>query len=318
MRRLEQKYIRSKQSRFPSLFSYQRSMCMFLRKMIEENNLNNAVVLNAGSGLDLISLTLKRDFSNLKITLADISIEILSLNREIFEPKGVTADLIRADVSYLPFKRSSFDIVFNTGLLEHFGKDKQKRIFNEILRVTARKGYFITANPSQAGRIYKFGMDYARKKGLWQFGREEPIKTLRYLKTSETDLEEYNMDFTSQLDFLGYVNPAFRIVFAPFKVLSRVNIISRTFDLIFGKIFGTYLLISVFRNWQDMNTHIVRCTQLRLLDNQGKPTKNSTISLHGPEVSRRPELQRSVPTGSNTLVSASIKLGVAAIRNTHP
>ena len=154
----------------------------------------------------------------------------------------------------MPFNKNSFDLVFNSGVLEHFGKSEQIQITKEILRILKLGGYFVTANPSDRGKIYRLGMETAKKKGIWRFGKEVPITNLKFLKEEIPEIvhiKEYDKDFLSQLSFLSYISPLCKIIELPLAFLARLfyrfQFIPQLCDFLFSRIFGTYLIISVIK-----------------------------------------------------------------------
>jgi len=221
----------------------------YLENIVETNRINS--ILSAGAGQDIICYNLQKRFKNeLKLTVLDVSKKVLEWNRKLFRTSHLNAQFIEADIFKLPFKDESFNLVFNTGVLEHYEKERQISMMREILRVLKPSGYFITANPSDNGKIYKLGMKIAKEKNIWPFGQEIPIKSLRFLKKeiSQIDyIQEWHRDFLTQLLFLDYINPSFGFFTLPIRKFGKLSIIYRICDLLFSKFLGTYLLISIIK-----------------------------------------------------------------------
>lgn len=238
------------------LGSYQIPVYLFLKDIMKKNNIKS--ILSAGSGQDIISLNLQKYFSNkLQITILDISENVLHWNKKLFEKYNLNAKLIKADIFRMPFKKNNFDLIFNTGILEHFKKEEQVKIVREILRVLKPSGYFITANPSERGWIYKLGLRAAKQKGNWLFGKEVPITSLKFLQEEISEIayiEEHHKDFLSQLGFLSYINPLFKLITLPIiysaRLLYQLWFVPKLYDFLFSKKFGTYLIISVINKKQ--------------------------------------------------------------------
>lgn len=231
------------------LRSYQLPVFSLLKKTIKENNIK--FILSAGAGQDIICFNLQKEFKNqIEITVLDISKDVLDWNKKIFKKHCLNAKFVEADIFKMPFRENSFDLVFNTGVLEHFKNKEQINIAKEILRVLKPSGRFITANPSDSGKIYKWGMKMAKEKEIWPFGREIPIKSLDFLRQEIQEIDsikEYHKDFLTQLSFLNYANPIFRQITLPIKLLSKLPYVSQSYDLLFSRIFGTYLIISIIK-----------------------------------------------------------------------
>lgn len=231
------------------LTTYQIPVYNSIKDIIKQKKIKN--LLSAGSGHDIISYNLqKKNKNSLDITILDISNEVLELNKTLFNRENLKAKFVKADMFKMPFKDNSFDLVFNTGVLEHFPKKDQIKMVKETIRVLKPEGYFVTANPSDNGKIYKLGMKIAKEKNKWPFGDEIPIKSLNFLKQDISEIEsitEYQRDFLTQLDFLSYINKLFKIITIPIKRISLFLRIQILYDWLFSKFFGTYLLISVIK-----------------------------------------------------------------------
>jgi SAM-dependent methyltransferase len=78
----------------------------------------------------------------------------------------------------MPLPDASFDVVWNSGVIEHFLFEDQVRMLREMLRVLKPEGTLITFNPSHEGRVYRFAKFLLERAGKWPYGREIPIRTL--------------------------------------------------------------------------------------------------------------------------------------------
>jgi len=140
---------------------------------------------SAGSGIDHVSLKLKAIYGDsIEVSIFDISEDCISANRRAFEEDGLQADFEVGDL----FKASyfgEFDVVFNTGLLEHFQIEDHQvllRIFSDSLRPG---GQYATYVPYAGGRLYNHCMERMKASGVWEFGPETPIATFRDLQSGE-------------------------------------------------------------------------------------------------------------------------------------
>ncbi len=235
------------------LGTYQIPLYLFLEKIVKNNNIK--YILSAGSGQDIISLNLQKKFENkLQVTILDTSDEVLKWNKKLFERYKLNAEFIKADIFNMPLRANYFELVFNSGVMEHYEKYEQIKITKEILNVLKPSGFYISANPSDKGWLYKRGIEAAIKNKTWPYGDERPVKSLKFLKNEVTDVEsveEFDKDFFSQLGFLNYINPLWKLITVPVYFLTRVlykfQFILQLFDFLLSKIFGTYLLISVIK-----------------------------------------------------------------------
>lgn len=92
--------------------------------------------------------------------------------------KSVIKNASIGDARKLDFKDNSFDIVFSSGLIEHFRNPSE--LTNEMIRVVKQSGLVITFVPGKyslwQARIHVYG-----KK--WQHGYEEPYTFQKLEKT---------------------------------------------------------------------------------------------------------------------------------------
>ncbi|RKX92288.1 MAG: hypothetical protein DRP84_10255 [Spirochaetes bacterium] len=71
----------------------------------------------------------------------------LDLSKRNLQTQGVTQfTLIKGDVNNIPISDNTFDVVFSTGLLEHFSEPK--KIVNEMARVLKQGGLLIIQIPN--------------------------------------------------------------------------------------------------------------------------------------------------------------------------
>jgi len=81
-------------------------------------------------------------------------------------------DLILGDVRYLPFKDASFDLVFNSGVIEHLKPREDAVAAKEMLRVTEPKGTVVASVPNLLCLWYMLGKYLSKLFGQWKYGFE--------------------------------------------------------------------------------------------------------------------------------------------------
>ena len=198
---------------------------------------NRQTILEAGSGTGRISHRLALDGA--KLTLLDTSAKALEISRVLFEKTKLEAEFASGSIFEIPLPDNSFQIVWNAGVLEHFLEDKQTLALSEMARVCQKGGLIITINPYFGSLPYRFGKWYAEKTGAWNFGYEQPIKSLALIKVNGLILiKEYSAGFWEQFHFLVYLKHLHCV--ANLAELGKKKF--RTFNHWPG-----YLLVSVFR-----------------------------------------------------------------------
>jgi SAM-dependent methyltransferase len=196
-------------------------------------------VLEAGCGRGIISARLAELGAD--VHLLDISPEALQIARKHFASKNIAASFTCGDILDPPFGESSFDIVWNAGVMEHFDGDLQSKATRSIADIIKRGGLFITFNPSARAFFYTLGKRAAERKGTWPYGPEFPVESLTEqcgaagLKV----FKEYPICFRENLSYLSYVSKHLRSV---------VKLLLLPFpQRLLTEIFGGYLLVTAAR-----------------------------------------------------------------------
>jgi ubiquinone/menaquinone biosynthesis C-methylase UbiE len=107
-------------------------------------------VLHAGCGGGEVDIDIQ---NYLDITALDFSQNALNKYRKI---NGKKSKVVKGDVRHLPFKISSFDGVYNLGVMEHFSKKEIEKILKEFYRVLKSGGVLIVFWPPEFGLSVMF------------------------------------------------------------------------------------------------------------------------------------------------------------------
>jgi 2-polyprenyl-3-methyl-5-hydroxy-6-metoxy-1,4-benzoquinol methylase len=218
------------------------SASRFILKVVQRHagDLNGMTVLDAGAGTGLNSLALAR--RGARVTLLDVAPEALEMARSYFEEQGLAATTVEGSIFSMPFADATFDLVWNTGVIEHFEPEERRLAVREMLRVVKTGGLVLTINPNAAARIYRFAKRRAEERGTWDVGFELPIETLRGdIDPNLHELEEHAEGWFMQFHFLKYLLPKpLRLPFVAAHELAQ-NVVGET------NRFPGYLLTSVIR-----------------------------------------------------------------------
>lgn len=169
----------------------------------EIGDLKDKKILEAGSGSGRISLRLALEGA--EVTLLDYSDKALEVSRKYFEDHDGKATFLKADLTQeLPLEDNSFDIVWNSGVMEHFRQHNQIFISKEFFRISKE---FHTFNPYANSFFYRLGKWVAETTGIWQYGTEYPVKTMKHIFEESGFIlqKEYSLSHMSSLEFLCYL-----------------------------------------------------------------------------------------------------------------
>lgn len=181
------------------------SRAVFEEVRASAGRLKGISALECGSGAGKVSALLAGNGA--AVTLLDRSEKALQISREFFSQKGASAVFVRGDIFSLPFKDASFDLVWNSGVLEHFGADRQAAALAEMKRVTKPGGVILVIVPYAFAPLYRLGKYCAELLGTWPFGPEYPVSSLKTAAAAAGLRleEEHSFDFASQLSFMKFV-----------------------------------------------------------------------------------------------------------------
>jgi SAM-dependent methyltransferase len=146
-------------------------------EIIEKALPDNATVLEAGCGTgQTLSL-----FCSRHTTIGlDISPDALSIAQ-----KNCDA-VINGDIFHIPLKDRSCDLVYNSGVIEHFKEPENRTAVSEMVRVTKKGGSVIIIVPNSFCPWYRVGKSVAVLLKNFEFGYEEDYSINRLKKIMES------------------------------------------------------------------------------------------------------------------------------------
>jgi len=138
---------------------------------------DNATVLEAGCGT---GQTLSLFCSRHTAIGLDISRNALSMAK-----KNCTAT-IQGDIFCIPLKDRSCDLVYNSGVIEHFKEPRNRDAVSEMERVTKKGGSVVIIVPNSWCPWYRCGKSASVMLKNFEFGYEEDYSIQRLKKTVES------------------------------------------------------------------------------------------------------------------------------------
>ncbi len=209
--------------------------------------LKDLEILEAGSGTGNTSLELWR--CGAKVTLLDITCQALEIGRQGFVKGGGKTHFIQGSVFSIPAREGSYDVVFNSGLLEHFDPGLQEKALLEMMRVCKTGGWVITMNGYAKSIFYRLGKFALERTGRWTYGKETPVESLAHFAQDRLQfVGEHHFGFN------GILIEGFKLVgMEPAtKFLRRVYFtvpewLTKTIDRFLSAAFGGYIIMSIFK-----------------------------------------------------------------------
>jgi SAM-dependent methyltransferase len=151
------------------------------------------VLLEAGCGSGALSAELAT--AGRRIALCDFSRAILDRAAELFRvsnlppPRLTLCDLTKT----LPWPDRALDVVWSSGVLEHWTDEELMPIISEMVRITRK--CVISLVPYAGCVFYRLGKYLAEQSGQWPYGREIPRRTLRpvFQRAGLSNIREYTV-----------------------------------------------------------------------------------------------------------------------------
>lgn len=129
-------------------------------------------ILEAGCGSGELSAQLAH--AGRSVILADFSDKILKRAARVFQASSLSAPkLINLDLTKkFPLETDSVDVVWSSGVLEHWTDEELIPIVAEMNRVSRKK--VISLVPYAGSLFYRLGKHLLEKSHRWPYGREIP------------------------------------------------------------------------------------------------------------------------------------------------
>lgn len=170
------------------------------------------VVLEAGCGSATLSAELA--CAGRVIELCDFSQEILDRAVSLFERSNLPPPRVKlADLTQpLPWQDGAVDVVWSSGVLEHWTDQELKPIVKEMVRISRKA--VISLVPNARSVFYRLGKHLMEEARLWPYGRELPRATLApiFLSAGLEKIREFTIMPEHSPQFLHATDPAVHVM----------------------------------------------------------------------------------------------------------
>lgn len=133
-------------------------------------------IIEIGCGLGATSFILDDGFRK---SLLDLNPGAVRLAKSGFERLGRRADFMVSDMFELPIRDEAYDIVFNSGVMEHFGREERRKALTEYSRILRRDGMIVLAVPNHFSPPYRLAYCVLKAKGIWRYPDEHMIYDMK-------------------------------------------------------------------------------------------------------------------------------------------
>jgi len=115
------------------------------------------------------------------ITLVDISPKALEFARKYFEQRGLHANFANQDALNMEFRDSTFDVVWNAGVVEHFDDAGKIKLIAEMWRILRPGGTLLVKVPNRWDVPFMIYKAWALWRKTWPYGFEDDMTIARVL-----------------------------------------------------------------------------------------------------------------------------------------
>jgi len=146
-----------------------------LKNIIDKYKDKNKVI-EVGCGTGITSLLLDNHFEK---TLLDINPDSIKLAKSIFNKYDKKADFLLCDMFTMDIEDECFDIVFNSGVIEHLNYEERVRAIKEYNRILKKDGIMIIAFPNHFNIFYRIGYLILNLFKKWPYPEEYKLYDLK-------------------------------------------------------------------------------------------------------------------------------------------
>lgn len=132
--------------------------------------------IEVGSFSGITTLMLDNKFDK---TILDYSVRVLEKAQELFNRAGQPVKTICADMFNIPAKGGSYDVVFNSGVIEHLDFADRVAHLKENARIMKDDGVMIIAYPNHSSWYYRLSYLLLKRRGEWNYPDENKLFSLK-------------------------------------------------------------------------------------------------------------------------------------------
>jgi len=158
-------------------------------------------VIEVGCSSGITTLMLDRKVEK---TILDYSEPVLEKAKVLFSRAGQSVQIICADMFKIPEPDKKYDLVFNSGVIEHLDYAGRVAHMRENARIMKDGGTMVIAYPNHDDPIYRLSYLHLKKRGLWQYPDENKLgRMTNEIRDAGLILKEYRvLDPVTPVSFL--------------------------------------------------------------------------------------------------------------------
>jgi 2-polyprenyl-3-methyl-5-hydroxy-6-metoxy-1,4-benzoquinol methylase len=172
-------------------------------------------MIEVGSGSGFVSLALAQ--RGAQCTLLDISQKSLEVGVDNFIRNGLkTPEVYNEDALNSTVPSSSYDVVWNAGVIEHFLNQGKERLLLEMVRMAKSGGKVIVMVPNAWCLPFQLTQALQKMLGRWQIGFEDDMSPRRLSRlcdrTQLNNFEAYSYNPVAGWNSIPIVRRAIKLL----------------------------------------------------------------------------------------------------------
>jgi len=180
-----------------------------IASIIRDLTFEHETLLETGCGSGRISAELA--CAKRKAAVCDFSQPILDRVKCLFAVSNLAApETYLVDLTQkLPFDDDAFDVIWNSGVLEHWTDQELTAIVSELSRCAKR--CVISLVPNERSVFYRYGRESAEMHGIAPWGREIPRSSLRSIfeQAGLVNVTEKSVCVSDAPNLISIIDPVF-------------------------------------------------------------------------------------------------------------
>lgn len=129
----------------------QKELSEYLNSWINANNLRNCIEVGCEQGITSFLLDIKERYF---LDYNDHIIDLLKKADVVIDHTGENTYIV-GNMFEIPIENEKFDLVFNSGVLEHYSQTEIQNALAEMKRILTNDGYVVIAIPNHFSWVYR-------------------------------------------------------------------------------------------------------------------------------------------------------------------
>lgn len=202
-----------------------------------------ALWVEAGSGTGRVSIRLAEEYQ-IDTILVDTSVSAVRISKKLAGKRlvGNGISYVVGSIFHLPIRSEIVEVVWNSGVLEHFSIDQRQDAIEEFMRCLKTYGKILIIAPNRFAIVYNIARIIAMKIGAWPYGYEEPMsyRDLRKCRPNPDAVFSVGLLFQFKVVYVPYLS-----IFLRHMTQMLSDLSSKLYDMLDLSVAG-YFLIAIW------------------------------------------------------------------------